>query len=144
MKVQIKRLHPEARLPDYQTSGSAAADLHARLDQPVTLGPLERAVIPTGLAISLPQGLHAEVRARSGLSSKHGIALANGVGTIDADYRGELGVILINLSNEAFVVEDGMRIAQMLLIHYDQFEWEEVNELDATTRGEGGYGSTRH
>lgn len=144
MKVKIKRLRTQAQLPQYQTSGAAAVDLQACLDQPVKLGPLERAIIPTGVAVSLPAGIHAEVRARSGLSAKHGITLANGVGTIDADYRGEIGVILVNMSNDDFEVTDGMRIAQMLLVRYDSFDWEEVDELDVTDRGEGGYGSTRH
>lgn len=144
MKVKIKRLNPKAQLPAYQTAGSAAVDLHACLDHPVNLQPLERAIIPTGLAISLPTGVQADVRARSGLSSKHGIALANGVGTIDSDYRGEIGVILVNLSNEPFQVEDGMRVAQMLLIRYETIEWQEADELDETERGAGGYGSTRH
>lgn len=144
MKVKIKRLNHKVQLPQYQTTGAVAVDLQACLDQAVTLAPLERAVIPTGLAISLPTGIHAEIRARSGLSAKHGIALANGVGTIDCDYRGEIGVSLINLSTETFRVEDGMRIAQMLLIRYDSFDWEEVDELDQTERGAGGYGSTRH
>ncbi|HET6622647.1 MAG TPA: dUTP diphosphatase [Candidatus Saccharimonadales bacterium] len=144
MNIQIKRLSPRAQLPEYQTTGSAAVDLQACLDKPVTLKPLERAVISTGLALSLPEGVHAEIRARSGLSLKHGITLANGVGTIDADYRGEIGIILMNLSNQTFVVEDGMRVAQMLLVSYETFDWHEVDVLDVTERGSGGYGSTRH
>ncbi|HET7629798.1 MAG TPA: dUTP diphosphatase [Candidatus Saccharimonadales bacterium] len=144
MKIQIKRLKPKAQLPEYQTAGSAAVDLHACLDQPVLLKPLGRAIIPTGLSLAMPMGVHAEIRPRSGLAAKHGIALANGVATIDSDYRGEIGVILINLSDQTFEVKDGMRVAQMLLIRYETFDWREVEQLDETDRGEGGYGSTKH
>ena len=117
-------------------------DLHARLDEPVTLGPLERRIIPTGIAISLPVGYEAQIRARSGLAIKHGITMVNGIGTVDADYRGEVGVLLVNLSNEPFVIEPDMRIAQMVIAQYQRIVWEVVDELDATERGEGGYGST--
>ena len=144
MEVFIKRLSPDAKLPAYQTPGSAAADLSACIKAPVTLGPGERRVIPTGFAMMLPPGFEAQIRARSGLSSKYGIAMANGIGTIDADYRGEVGVILINLGQEPFTVEPGMRIAQMAVVRCDQAVWHEVDELETTARGEGGYGSTGH
>ena len=142
MQVPITRLHPDAILPQYQTKHSAAMDLCAYLSEPVTLGPLERAVIPTGLALAVPEGYEAQVRARSGLAAKHGIGLANGIGTIDADYRGELGVILVNVSNELFTVEPKMRIAQLVIAKYEHVDWELVEELDETGRGKGGYGST--
>ena len=144
MKIQVTKLKQNAVLPEYQTSGSAAMDLHACLDEPVTLVSLERKVIPTGFALSLPDGYEAQIRARSGLSLKHGITPANGIGTIDADYRGEVGVILVNLSNEPFEITPGMRVAQMVVARYEKAEWEEVAELDETERGEGGYGSTGH
>lgn len=142
MKIRITRLKEHAVLPKYQTPGAAAMDLHACLDEPVTLASLERKVIPTGFAISLPDGYEAQIRARSGLSLKHGITPANGIGTIDADYRGEVGVILVNLSREDFEVTPGMRIAQMVIARYETAEWDEVADLDQTERGEGGYGST--
>lgn len=144
MGVQIKvvRLHEDTQLPQYQTTGSAGMDLHARLDGPLTLGPLERTVVPTGIAIALPEGHEAQIRARSGLSSKHGITMVNGVGTIDSDYRGEVGALVINLSNEPFVIEPGMRIAQMIFARYEQAVWGEVAVLDDTERGDGGFGST--
>lgn len=129
-------------LPSYQTGGSAAADIAACIDEPVILAPGERAVIPTGFAVILPPGYEAQIRARSGLSAKYGICMANGVGTIDSDYRGEVGVILLNLGQDAFTVEPGMRIAQMAVVRCEQASWREVDELDETTRGEGGYGST--
>lgn len=144
MNVSIKRLKPTASLPVYKTSGSAAADVCACLEESVTLQPGERAIVPTGLAMAIPEGFEVQVRARSGLSAKHGICLANGVGTIDADYRGELGVILINLGSVAFVVEHGMRIAQLVVAHCETANWQEADALDETTRGEGGYGSTGH
>lgn len=142
MNVVIKRLKSTAVLPEYQTTGSAAADVAACLDEPITLAAGERRIIPTGFAIMLSPGYEAQLRARSGLSSKHGIALANGVGTIDSDYRGEVGVILINLGHEDFVVEPGMRIAQMVIARYEQVDWDETVELDETERGDGGYGSS--
>lgn len=142
MKVVIKRLRDAAILPSYQTDASAAVDLHACLDEPITLGSLERAVIPTGFAMALPINYEAQIRARSGLAAKHGIAMANGVGTIDADYRGEIGVIAVNLSNEPYTIEHGMRIAQMVIAKVEHAEWDEVEVLDETARGAGGYGST--
>ncbi|HAC56232.1 TPA: dUTP diphosphatase [Candidatus Saccharibacteria bacterium] len=144
MNVAIKRLSDHAILPSYQTEGSAAADISACIDEPVTLLPGERRVIPAGFALMLPPGYEAQMRARSGLSAKYGIGLANGVGTIDSDYRGEVGAILINFGQEPFVVEPGMRVAQMVITRYEQATWQEVDQLDTTVRGEGGYGSTGH
>ena len=144
MKIPIVKLKEGAVLPEYQTVHSAAVDLAACMDEPVTLESLERAVIPTGLAMALPEGFEAQIRPRSGLAAKHGIALANGVGTIDADYRGEIGVIVINLSKETFVIEPGMRIAQMIVARYAKAEWHVVETLDETERGSEGYGSTGH
>lgn len=140
MKIKIinKSRH---RLPVHQTAHSAAVDLTANIDAPVKLAPLERALIPTGLFMALPPGFEAQVRPRSGLAIKHGITLVNSPGTIDADYRGEIGVILINLSNEAYTINDGERIAQMLVSKYEQIQWEEVDELEETGR-KGGFGST--
>lgn len=142
MNVRILRLKENAILPEYQTGQSAAMDVAAALDAPVVVQPHERMVIPTGFALGLPEGYEAQIRARSGLSLKHGITMANGVGTIDADYRGEVGVIVANISNEPFTIEPGMRIAQMLVAPVEQVTWEEVSSLDETTRGKGGYGST--
>ena len=128
--------------PAYATVNSAGMDLKANITEPVTLGPLERALIPTGLYIALPEGTEAQVRPRSGLAAKHGISVLNSPGTIDADYRGEVKVILVNLSNEPFVVNPGERIAQMVVARYEKVEWDEVDVLDETDRGEGGFGST--
>lgn len=128
--------------PSYATEGSAGVDLKANIDDPITLAPLQRLVVPTGLRIALPKGTEAQVRPRSGLAAKHGITVLNTPGTIDADYRGEVGVILINLSDKDFVINPGERIAQMVLARYERFEWEEVEQLDSTSRGEGGLGST--
>ena len=129
-------------LPQYATPQSAGMDLRANLDAPVTLRPLERALIPTGLFIALPDGYEAQIRPRSGLAIKKGISLVNAPGTIDADYRGEIGVILVNLSNEDFVVEDGERIAQMVIARYEQAQFVPVEVLNETERGEGGFGHT--
>lgn len=142
MRLSIVKLRDDAILPVYQTAGAAGADLHACLDEAVVLRPLERKVIPTGLAMSIPEGFEVQIRARSGMSIKHGITMVNGIGTIDADYRGELGILLINVSQEDFVIEPGMRIAQMVLARYEKVEWDQVNELDTTERGTGGYGSS--
>ena len=142
MNIQITRVHRDALLPQYRTAGAAGADVHACLDEPVTLQPMERRLIPTGLAVAIPRGYEAQIRARSGLSIKHGITMVNGVGTIDADYRGEFGVLVINLGQEAFTIEHGMRIAQMVIARHERAEWIEVDKLDETERGEGGYGST--
>lgn len=142
MKIEITKIKSEAIIPQYQTAGAAGADVYACLDEPVTLQPMERRLIPTGLAVAVPRGYEAQVRARSGLSIKHGITMVNGVGTIDADYRGEFGVLVINLGQEAFTIEHGMRIAQMVIARHERAEWIEVDKLDETERGEGGYGST--
>lgn len=141
MKVQIinQSKHP---LPQYATEQSAGMDLRANLDEPVVLKPLERCLIPTGLFISLPKGFEAQVRPRSGLAIKHGIGVLNSPGTIDADYRGEIRVILVNLSSEAFTIQDGERIAQMVIARHEQVEWEQVEILDETERGAGGFGHT--
>ena len=136
----VNRGHQQ--LPAYATSQSAGMDLRANLDAPVTLRPLERRLIPTGLYIALPEGYEAQVRPRSGLALKYGLTVLNAPGTIDADYRGEIGVVLVNLSNEDFVVHDGERIAQLVIARYEQAEFIVVDELDATERGEGGYGHT--
>lgn len=142
MKISIKKLKPNAVLPSFATAHAAGMDIAACIDAPITLQPHERAVIPAGFAIALPVGYEAQVRGRSGLAAKHRIMPANGVGTIDADYRGEVGAILLNTSNEPFVVEPGMRVAQLVIAKHETVEWSEVEVLDETTRGEGGYGST--
>lgn len=128
--------------PSYATEFSAGMDLKASIEAPVTIGPLERALIPTGISIALPEGTEAQVRPRSGLAAKHGITVLNAPGTIDADYRGEIKVILVNLSNDPFVINPGERIAQMVVARYEKVVWEEVEALDDTERGEGGFGST--
>ena len=142
MKVAITRLHSKAEYPLYQTEHAAGMDIMACIDAPLTIAPHERAIVPTGFAIALPSGYEAQIRARSGLAAKFGIMPANGVGTIDADYRGEVGVILLNTSNELFTVEPGMRIAQMVVTTYETVEWDEVEVLAESKRGKGGYGST--
>ncbi|MBQ6690011.1 MAG: dUTP diphosphatase [Bacteroidales bacterium] len=141
MKVKIvnRSAYPT---PAYATEKSAGMDLKADIKEPVTLNPLERAMIPTGIFISLPDGTEAQVRPRSGLAAKHGISVLNAPGTIDADYRGEVKVILVNLSNQPFVVNPGERIAQMVVARYEKVEWDEVEALDDTDRGAGGFGST--
>ena len=139
IKVVNKGRQP---LPRYATPQSAGMDLRANLDEPVTLQPMERRLIPTGLYIALPPGHEAQVRPRSGLALKHGITVLNAPGTIDADYRGEVGVLLVNLSAEPFVVNDGERIAQMVIARHEQAEFETVEALDETERGAGGYGHT--
>lgn len=141
MKVRVinKSKHP---LPEYQTAGAAAFDVTANIEAPVTLGPLERALVPTGLFMAVPEGYEAQVRPRSGLAAKHGISMVNAPGTIDSDYRGELMIILVNLSNETYTVQDGERIAQVLVAPVEQVEWEEVDEHDETARGAGGFGHT--
>ena len=141
MKIQIinNSKHP---LPQYATPLSAGLDLRANLEAPIVLKPLERTLVPTGLHIALPAGFEAQIRPRSGLALKKGITLLNTPGTIDADYRGEIRVILVNLSTEEFVIEDGERIAQMVIARHEQAEWEEVEVLDETERGDGGFGHT--
>ncbi len=141
MKVQIiNKSHHQ--LPQYATIQSAGVDLRANLSEPVVLAPMQRALIPTGLYISLPAGYEAQVRPRSGLAIKKGITVLNSPGTIDADYRGEICIILINLSQEDFVVNDGERVAQMVIVRHEQAEWVEVETLDETDRGAGGFGHT--
>ena len=142
MRVPLFTMHPEAILPRYQTDGAAGADLYACLDEPYELAPMGRVVIPTGVGIALPSGYEAQVRARSGLSTKHGVTLVNGVGTIDADYRGEIGVGLINLGQDSFVIEPRMRIAQLVVAPVARVEWQVVETLEVTERGDGGFGST--
>jgi len=139
VKIINKSKHP---LPTYQTDLSAGMDLIANLTQPITLKPLERSLIPTGLFIALPAGYEAQIRPRSGLAFKHGITVLNSPGTIDADYRGEIKVLLINLSNTDFTINDGERIAQMVITSYATVQWQLVEELDTTSRGDGGFGST--
>lgn len=141
MKVEIinRSRHP---LPNYETALSAGMDLRANIDAPVTLPPLGRALIPTGLFIALPGGYEAQVRPRSGLAFKQGITVLNAPGTIDADYRGEIGVLLVNLSDQAVTLNDGDRVAQLVIAAYTRAEWSEVNELNQTQRGAGGFGST--
>ena len=129
-------------LPSYETIASAGMDLRANLTETITLNPLERAIVKTGLFIELPIGYEAQVRPRSGLAAKKGITVLNSPGTVDADYRGEIGVILVNLSNETFVIESGERIAQLVIAKHERSEWIEVQELSETSRGEGGFGST--
>ena len=141
MKVQIINKSKHA-LPSYETIASAGMDLRANLNEPITLKPLERAIVPTGLFIALPIGTEAQVRPRSGLAAKKGITVLNAPGTADAGYRGEVGVILLNLSNEDFIVNDGERIAQMVIAKHAQAIWEEVKVLSETDRGAGGFGST--
>ena len=141
MNIQVinKSKHP---LPTYATPLSAGMDVRANLEQPVTLAPMQRALIPTGLFIALPQGYEAQIRPRSGLALKKGITVLNSPGTIDADYRGEIGIILVNLSNEPFVVENGERIAQMVIARHEQAGWLPVETLDEAARGAGGFGHT--
>ena len=141
--IQVKVINKGKQpLPAYATEQSAGMDLRAGIEQPVTLKPLERRLIPTGLHIALPQGYEAQVRPRSGLALKHGITVLNTPGTIDADYRGEIGVVLVNLSDEDFVVNPGERVAQMVIAQYEQAVLQTVDTLDETERGEGGYGHT--
>ena len=141
MKIQVinKSKHP---LPEYATKLSAGVDLRANINEPITLAPLQRCLVPTGLYIAVPPGYEAQVRPRSGLAIKKGITVLNSPGTVDADYRGEVCVILINLSSEPFVIEDGERIAQMVIASHEQAEWQPVETLDDTERGAGGFGHT--
>jgi dUTP pyrophosphatase len=142
--VEVVRL-PHGRdlaLPDYATAAAAGADLLAAIDQDIELGPLERRNVPTGISIALPLGFEAQVRPRSGLAARNGVTVANAPGTIDADYRGEVGVILVNLGREPFRITRGMRIAQLVVARHARAQWREVAELDRTARGAGGFGST--
>ena len=141
MKIKVHYSGKHA-LPQFETTQSAGMDLRANIEAPVVLKPGDRALIPTGIKMALPDGYEAQIRPRSGLAYKHGITVLNSPGTIDADYRGDVGVLLINHGREAFTVEDGMRVAQMVVAQYSQFEWESVEDLDETVRGTGGFGST--
>lgn len=141
--MQVKIVNKSAfPLPQYATALSAGMDLKANIEEPITLGMLERAMVPTGLFIELPEGFEAQIRPRSGLAAKHGISVTNSPGTIDADYRGEIKVLLVNLSKEPFVINPGERIAQMVIARHEKVEWNEVEILDETERGAGGFGST--
>lgn len=141
MKIKIvnKSSHP---LPEYATALAAGMDLRANLEQPIVLKPLERTLVPTGIYLQLPEGYEAQIRPRSGLAIKHGIGIVNSPGTIDADYRGEIRVILVNLSNEDFTIQDGERVCQMVIARHARVEWENVESLDETQRGAGGFGHT--
>jgi len=139
VKIINKSSHP---LPSYQTSQSAGMDLRANNPEPIVLKPLMRAIVPTGLFIELPEGYEAQIRPRSGLAAKKGIGLVNSPGTIDADYRGEIGVIVVNLSKEDFTIENGERIAQMVIAKHEVASWQEVESLNVSDRGSGGFGST--
>ena len=141
MKVEIIK-RSKHNLPNYATEFSAGMDLRANLDSPIELKPLERCLVPTGLYIALPEGCEAQIRPRSGLALKNGLTILNSPGTIDADYRGEIGVILVNLSNEPFIIQDGERICQMVIAHYERVEWQAVEVLGETERGAGGFGHT--
>ncbi len=141
MKVRIVN-RSKYPAPAYATVNSAGVDLKADIEEPLTLAPLQRAMVPTGLYIALPEGTEAQIRPRSGLAAKQGISVLNSPGTVDADYRGEIKVILVNLSNEPFVINPGERIAQMVVARYEKVEWDEVECLDDTERGAGGFGST--
>jgi len=141
MKIKIVNTSPHP-LPAYETVHSAGMDLRAMLTEPVVMKPLGRAIIPTGLFTELPEGYEAQVRPRSGLAAKWGITVLNTPGTIDADYRGEIKVILVNLSEEAFTIQDGDRIAQMIIARHEKAEWQQVSELQETSRGAGGFGHT--
>jgi dUTP pyrophosphatase len=141
MNVQIINKSKHAT-PTYETSGAAGMDLRANIEKPITLKPLERAIVKTGLFIALPIGFEAQVRPRSGLAAKKGITVLNSPGTVDADYRGEIGVILVNLSNDDFIVNDGERIAQLVIAKHERANWKEVEVLSETDRGSGGFGST--
>lgn len=141
MKIKIVNTSKHA-LPEYATPFSAGMDLRANIEEPLVLKPLERALVPTGIFIELPEGYEAQIRPRSGLAIKHGIGIVNSPGTIDADYRGEIRVILVNLSNENFVINDGERICQMVIARHEHVQWQQVDELNETERGAGGFGHT--
>ena len=141
MKIKIIN-RSKHDLPAYATGAAAGMDLRANLDQPVILKSLERTLVPTGLFMEIPEGCEAQIRPRSGLAAKHGLTVLNSPGTIDADYRGEIKVILVNVSNEDFTINDGERVAQMVIAKHEQAEWVEVEQLEESARGEGGFGST--
>ncbi|MEQ8623780.1 MAG: dUTP diphosphatase [Vicingaceae bacterium] len=141
MKIKLVNQSKHA-LPEYATSASAGVDLRANIESPIELGSLQKVIVPTGLFMEIPVGYEAQVRPRSGLAFKHGVTVLNSPGTIDADYRGEIKVILVNLSTETFVINDGERIAQLVIAAHEQAEWEAVESLNETERGTGGFGST--
>ena len=142
-RIKVKIINRSGSpLPAYETPSSAGMDLRAAIENPIVLKPLERMLLPTGLRVQLPQGYEMQIRPRSGLALRHGISLVNTPGTVDADYRGEIGVIIINLSNEPFTIIPGERIAQMVISQYTKIEWEEAERLDETKRGDGGFGHT--
>jgi len=141
--MQVKVINKSKHeLPSYQSESAAGMDLRANIDEEIILKPLERSLIPTGLFIELPHGFEAQIRPRSGLAYKHGLTVLNSPGTVDADYRGEIKVLLVNLSNDSFVVKDGERVAQMVIARHEQIIWENTDLLSETSRGAGGYGST--
>jgi len=141
--MEIKIINKSSHdLPHYETGASAGMDLRANIQEAITLEPMGRTIVKTGLLIELPVGFEAQVRPRSGLAAKKGVTVLNAPGTVDADYRGEIGVILVNLSNDAFVIENGERIAQLVIAKHERAEWVSVEELSETARGEGGFGST--
>lgn len=142
LEVRVKRLRPQAELPRYQSAGAAGLDLHAAIEAAITIAPGARALIGTGLAFAIPNGWEGQVRPRSGLAAKHGVTVINAPGTVDADYRGEVGVVLVNHGKEPFVVENGARIAQIVFAEHGHATLLDVAELDETSRGAGGYGST--
>ena len=142
MSIKVKIVSRSGILPAYETEGASGMDLRAFLKEPMILKPMERALVPTGLFIQLPEGVEAQVRARSGLAIRHGVGLVNGIGTVDSDYRGELLIPMINWGSEDFVINDGDRIAQMVICRYERAELEKVDELEDSARGEGGFGHT--
>ena len=142
MRIDIKLLNDRAKLPERMTEYSAGYDIYADLESDVWLEPLDRVLVPTGFSLSLPKGFEAQIRPRSGLSMKHGVTVLNSPGTIDSDYRGEVKVILINLSNERYLIKSGMRIAQMVVSRHETLEFVVIDNLDTTDRGEGGFGSS--
>ena len=142
LQVKIKKLRPNAILPQYQSKHSAGMDLHACLDEAMVIKPMDRVIVPTGLSVELPDGYEALIYARSGLAYRDGITMANGTGVIDADYRGEYGVLIVNLSNDDFVIEPNARIAQLVISQYERVSWVETDDLSITERGTGGFGST--
>jgi dUTP pyrophosphatase len=142
IKIKIKKFKDTAQIPFFQTKGSSGADLHAAIDSPMEIKPMQRALIPSGIGLEIPEGYEIQVRARSGLAYKKGLSLVNGLGTIDADYRGEISVIAINLGDETITIEPDERIAQIICIKTEQFEFEETTDLSASDRGDKGFGST--
>lgn len=142
-RLKVKIINKSGNpLPAYETPSSAGMDVRACIDSPITIEPMQRVLVPTGLLVQLPQGYEMQIRPRSGMALKHGITLANSPGTVDADYRGEIGIIVINLSDKPFVINDGERICQMVITRYSHVEWEQVDRIDETVRGDGGFGHT--